>query len=88
MIVTNYKKKQVRKAMLLIEQFLLKGENGSGNDRLYRQSKVPNIMLIRLKILVNFMQDYKKGIETAIYLAMLSKKPNDFTEDEPSIDAD
>jgi len=55
LIVTYYKKKQVRKAMLLIEQFLLKGENGSGNDRLYRQSKVPSIMLIRLKILVNYM---------------------------------
>ena len=36
LIVTYYKRKQVRKAMLLIEQFLLKGENGSGNDRLYR----------------------------------------------------
>lgn len=36
LVVTYYKRKQVRKAMLLIEQFLLKGENGSGNDRLYR----------------------------------------------------
>jgi hypothetical protein len=40
--------------MQLIEQFLLKGENGSGADRLYRQSKLPSLMLVRLKVLVNY----------------------------------
>ena len=74
--------------MILIEQFLLKGENGSGADRLYRQSKVPNIMLIRLKIMVNYLQEYQKGVETANYLVMLSKRPNEITDSEISIDAE
>jgi hypothetical protein len=45
-------------------------------------------MLIRLKILVNFMQEFKKGIETANYLVMLSKKPSDTGDEDFSIDAD
>ena len=45
-------------------------------------------MLIRLKILVNFMQDFKKGIETANYLFMLSKKPSETGEEDFFIDAD
>ena len=34
------------------------------------------------------MQDFKKGIETANYLAMLSKKPSDIEDEDFSIDAD
>lgn len=45
-------------------------------------------MLIRLKILVNFMQDFKKGVETANYLAMLSKSPNDGQQEDSSLDSD
>jgi len=40
--------------MKLIEQFLLKGDSGGGSDKLYRQSKIPSLMLIRLKILINY----------------------------------
>jgi len=54
-----------------MEQFLLKGDNGSGADRLYRQSKVPSLTLMRLKILINFNRDFQKGLETANYLLTL-----------------
>lgn len=68
--------------MRLIEQFLLKGENGNGSDRLYRQSKIPSLMLVRLKVLVNFEQDFQKGLETAAYLVRLSGESR-FSEEEP-----
>jgi hypothetical protein len=58
LILTLYRKGGVRKALQLMEQFMLKGENGSGADRLYRQSKIPSLMLIRLKVLVNHYQDF------------------------------
>ena len=45
-------------------------------------------MLIRLKILVNFMQDFKMGIETANSLVMLSKKPSDAGDEDFSVEAD
>jgi hypothetical protein len=45
-------------------------------------------MLIRMKILVNYMQEYKKGMETANYLAMLSKGPGYGKEEDMSLDAE
>jgi len=69
------------KTQALIEQFLLKGENGSGSDRLYRQSKTPSLMLIRLKIMVNHCQDFQKGVETGNYLVSLGT-PSESTLDD------
>lgn len=80
LIVSEYKlKKQVKRVLSLIEQFMLKDTQNAvgGGDRLYRQSKVPNLMMIRIKILINFMQDYQKAVETADYLLMLTAASND-----------
>lgn len=71
LIVCYYKRGSTKKALHLTEQFLLKGDNGSGADRLYRQSKIPSLTLMRLKILVNFNRDLQKGLETANYLLTL-----------------
>lgn len=53
-IVCEYKLRQVQRVVGLIEQFMLKDTttSGGGNtgDRMYRQAKIPNLMMIRLKI--------------------------------------
>lgn len=81
LIVCEYKrKKNVKRVLTLIEQFMLKDtQSGTGGDRLYRQAKVPNLMMIRIKILINFMQDYQKAVETADYLLMVTATSLDLT---------
>ncbi len=80
LIVCEYKRnKNVKRVIALIEQFMLKDTQGGGTsgDRMYRQSKVPNLMMIRIKILINFMQDYQKAVETADYLLMVTATSHD-----------
>lgn len=45
---------------------------GNSGDRFYRQAKIPNLLMIRLKIQVNFLQDYQKAVETADYLLLIT----------------
>ncbi len=51
MILIYYKKEKMQKVLALIEQFMLK------EDDIYRQSKIPSLMLIKLKIHINFYHE-------------------------------
>jgi len=52
---------------------------GNSGDRIYRQAKLPNLMMIRIKILINYMQDYQKAVETADYLLIVTESSKDLT---------
>eukprot|EP00347_Sterkiella_histriomuscorum_P019334 403342040 len=62
LIVLYYKRQKTKKVLHLIEQFLLR------DDDLYRQSKLPSVYLIKLKISMNHHRDFQKGIEICEYL--------------------